>query len=296
MKLSIVVITMNRADQLKEALKSCVSCSLPKQTEFVIVDNASTDNTKDIVRDFFKTHTFPYTYEFQSYNLGVGGGRNRAFDLAKGEYAYFLDDDAVIKPEDYNTFFIKPIEVFEKFTDIATITTNIIDEAWGKDRKPILARTWVRGSYKCCYMFFGGSHFLRCDVFRNKLALYPNIMYGFEELTASLYAMDKGYVHIFMPEISMIHCPKFNKWKKKELLLKMNKGVCCTQYVMKSRLYPAITLPLLWFAFKKRWKMYVGSSDYDEEMSSVKAIDVYEKKINITTLFKLIFQFGLSAF
>lgn len=296
MTLSIVVITMNRADQLREALQSCVNCSLPKQTEFVIVDNASTDNTKDVVENFFKTHSFPYIYEFQSNNLGVGGGRNRAFDLAKGEFAYFLDDDAIINPEDYSSFFLKPLEVFEQYPDIATITTNIIDKAWGKDRTPILARTWKKGGYRCAFMFFGGSHFLRCDVFRKKSSLYPNIMYGFEELTASLYAMDKGFVHVFMPQIAMIHCPKFDKWKQKDLLLKMNKGVCCTQYVMKSRLYPFFIRPVLWLAFRRRWRMYVGNESYKQDLKNARLIDVNESPIRIYTLLKLIRQFGLSSF
>ena len=54
MKLSIVVITMNRANQLKDALQSCVNSKLPEDTEFVIVDNASSDNTREIVKNFLK--------------------------------------------------------------------------------------------------------------------------------------------------------------------------------------------------------------------------------------------------
>ena len=44
MDLSICVVTMNRANQLKEALESCLACELPIKTEFVIIDNASCDN------------------------------------------------------------------------------------------------------------------------------------------------------------------------------------------------------------------------------------------------------------
>ena len=296
MKLSIVVITMNRADQLRSALQSCVNCKLPKEVEFVVVDNASTDNTKEVVKDFFSKNPFSYTYEYQPENLGVGGGRNRAFELSKGEFAYFLDDDAIIKPADYETFFVKPLNVFEQYYDIATITTNIIDEAWGEDREPIPARTWKRGDYRCTYMFFGGSHFLRCKVYRNKKALYPNIMYGFEELTASLFAMDNGYVHIFMPEIAMIHQPKFNKWKQPEILQKMSMGACCTQYVVKRHLYPVFVRPILWLAFKRRWKLYVGNLKYKDEMRKIELISIHESRIKTSTLFNLINQFGLSAF
>lgn len=295
MKLSIVVITMNRADQLRDALQSCVNSKLPDDTEFVIVDNASSDNTREIVKKFFEENSYPYKYEYEEKNLGVGGGRNRAFCLAEGEYAYFLDDDAVINPEDYDSFFKKPIDFFEEYPDVATITTTIIDRAWEKNRMPILARKWKRGGHNCIFMFFGGSHFLRCSVFREKHSLYENIMYGYEELSTSIYAMDKGCVHVFMPEISMIHCPKFNKWKKKDLLLMMNKGVCCTQYVIKSQLYPRYLKPLLWIAFKRRWKIYVGSESPSEDLAKMKLLKIHDNPISLSTFCNLIIQFGLSA-
>lgn len=296
MKLSIVVITMNRADQLRDALQSCVNSKLPDDTEFVIVDNASSDNTKDVVETFFIENKYPYKYEYQENNLGVGGGRNRAFCLAEGEYAYFLDDDAIIKPEDYDFFFMKPISIFEKYTDVATITTNIIDKAWKKDRTPIYAKSWKKGEYACIYMFFGGSHFLRCDVFRMRKALYQNIMYGFEELIPSIYAMNHGYVHLFVPEIAMIHCPKLNKWKDREWLNKANINVICSQYHFKSKVYPIIARPFLWLAFRKRISMYVCGLNVSDCMSEIKNLQVHEEVISFRTLCKLILQFGVSAF
>lgn len=53
--LSIVVITWNRSKQLAEALGSCFACDLPEDTEFVIIDNASTDDTEAVVSSLFKT-------------------------------------------------------------------------------------------------------------------------------------------------------------------------------------------------------------------------------------------------
>ena len=87
---------MNRAMQLKEALESCLFCNLPAETEFVIVDNASSDNTEQLVKATLGNSNFKYYYDKLSENLGVGGGRNYAFDKARGKYVYMLDDDAVI--------------------------------------------------------------------------------------------------------------------------------------------------------------------------------------------------------
>lgn len=48
--LSITFVTMNRSKQLENAINSCLMCNLPSETEFVIVDNASTDNTEEIIK------------------------------------------------------------------------------------------------------------------------------------------------------------------------------------------------------------------------------------------------------
>lgn len=71
MKLSICVITMNRAAQLKEALESCLACELPNETEFIVIDNASVDDTEQTVRNVLKDCGFPYYYEKMAENFGV---------------------------------------------------------------------------------------------------------------------------------------------------------------------------------------------------------------------------------
>ena len=78
MDLSIIIVTMNRAEQLSEAVQSCLNCNLPKDTEFIIIDNASVDNTSEIVRRIKEQTHYCIVYEKLEENLGVGGGRNRA--------------------------------------------------------------------------------------------------------------------------------------------------------------------------------------------------------------------------
>ena len=73
---------MNRASQLCDALNSCFNCNLPKDTQFVIIDNNSSDNTENLVFDIFKENSYEYYYEKLPQNLGVGGGRNYAFSKA----------------------------------------------------------------------------------------------------------------------------------------------------------------------------------------------------------------------
>ena len=133
MKLSIAVITMNRSDQVVEAIDSCLACDLPIDTEFVVIDNASTDDTEDKVNAKLRDCGYSYYYEKLPENLGVGGGRNYAYSKTTGDYVYVLDDDAVISPVNLD-FFKKAIEIFNKYENIASITTQAYDESWGRNR------------------------------------------------------------------------------------------------------------------------------------------------------------------
>lgn len=95
-KLTIGIVTMNREEQLAEALYSCLRTDLPNETEFVVIDNASTDNTEKIVKEILTNSGYEYYYEKLPENIGCGRGRNYAFSKSCGSYYYSLDDDAVI--------------------------------------------------------------------------------------------------------------------------------------------------------------------------------------------------------
>lgn len=248
MKLSIVVITMNRAEQLCSALLSCINSALPTDTDFVIVDNASTDNTESAVREFFVEHPYPYIYEKETVNKGVGGGRNRGFELADGEFVYFLDDDAVVSPESYGSFFVKPVELFQKDALIASITTRIYDELLEDDREVVFAKKHNEESVPEIYMYLGGSHFLRKKYY--DIPLYLDFKYGMEEVLPSIYAIDKGFKNCYLHDLKALHQPKRNKWVEgseegKSIIADYNVNI----YVSKKMIYPTVFLPLLYLAF-----------------------------------------------
>ena len=90
MKISVLITTRNRAEILKQCLKSLERQSR-KPNEVVVVDNASWDNTREIVESFKK---FKVRYFFEK-NIGIAYGRNRGLKEAKGDIFAFIDDDCV---------------------------------------------------------------------------------------------------------------------------------------------------------------------------------------------------------
>lgn len=94
MKATIAICTHNRAADVKEALLSLLQQSFKHSYEVIVVDNGSTDHTKQVVHEFQKMVHIPVIYLFEA-RLGLSVARNRALREASGEYVLFLDDDAV---------------------------------------------------------------------------------------------------------------------------------------------------------------------------------------------------------
>jgi glycosyltransferase involved in cell wall biosynthesis len=91
-RVSVIIPTYNRADLIEETIDSVL-----KQTfddlEIIIVDDGSTDSTKEVVRRF----DGPIKYLYQE-NRGRSCARNRGFEASSGDYICFLDSDDVLDP------------------------------------------------------------------------------------------------------------------------------------------------------------------------------------------------------
>lgn len=298
-KLTIGVVTMNRDKKLKNALTSCLSCQLPKETEFVVIDNASSDNTHQIVDDVLGKSGYSYTYYFSEKNLGAGGGRNLYFEKAKGEYVYGMDDDAIIDSDNNPDFFMKAINRMDNYPRIATLATQIFDEMWNENRQKISGNEVYPGIYQC-RMFCGGSHFLRRDIFQ--FPPYLSNRYGYEELPPSLMVYDMKYINAFCPDLLSIHQPTFNKWdytdkrNLEQLIME-----CSSPYVIKLKMYPRIFYPALWAANECRCYRYLpkGSGNkkkVKDQIKQAKQSYKIEYTLRVNTIFRMIRDFGLATF
>lgn len=95
--LSIVIPTKNRAALLDKALESIGRQQVDQDTyEVIVIDNGSTDRTKDIVKEYKKRHkNCRYFYDARP---GLHVGRNRGLLESRGELVGYLDDDVILFP------------------------------------------------------------------------------------------------------------------------------------------------------------------------------------------------------
>lgn len=96
MRLSVIICTHNRAADLDRALDSLAGQAIPwEQREVIVVDNASTDDTK-AVTDRWQDR-LPVRHTFEG-NLGLCHARNTGWRSARAPIVAYLDDDAVAAP------------------------------------------------------------------------------------------------------------------------------------------------------------------------------------------------------
>lgn len=94
---SVIVCTRNRAELLEACLDDIISASPPWPWELVIVDNASTDNTPQVVDRVALTSSARVVTAFEA-RPGLSAARNRGVAIASGEFLLFTDDDALVQP------------------------------------------------------------------------------------------------------------------------------------------------------------------------------------------------------
>lgn len=128
-EISVAVCTYNRAEVLPKCLESLVNQTVDRDAfEVLIIDNNSTDNTKQITADFCKKNpNFKYIFEEKQ---GLSIARNRAIVEAKGFYIAYIDDDAIADKEWVEKIF----SVIQNNKDIAAFGGKAL--VWYKNEKP----------------------------------------------------------------------------------------------------------------------------------------------------------------
>jgi glucosyl-dolichyl phosphate glucuronosyltransferase len=92
-RLSVIICTHQRARDLSRALESLVAqTGVHDGVEILVVDNRSTDDTRQVAERFQTTLPIRYVYEQQ---LGLCHARNRGWREAAAPIVAYLDDDAV---------------------------------------------------------------------------------------------------------------------------------------------------------------------------------------------------------
>ncbi len=99
MKTTVILCTFNRCRSLPKALESLAVSEVPEEIgwEILVVDNNSSDQTREVVEDFSRRYPGRFRYIFEPHP-GKSFALNRGIEEAKGEVLTFTDDDVSVEP------------------------------------------------------------------------------------------------------------------------------------------------------------------------------------------------------
>lgn len=94
-RVTVVLPTFNAAHWLPGAVESVLAQSFP-QFELLVLDNASTDNTADVMLRYDDPRVI---YQVNDHNIGFAGNVHLGIRLARGDFVLILGADDILLPE-----------------------------------------------------------------------------------------------------------------------------------------------------------------------------------------------------
>ena len=96
-RVSVITPVYNVEKYIDKKLES-IFAQTYKDIEIVLVDDCSKDNSAQIIAKYKEKHP-EIIYFLQPKNMGAGAARNKALELASGQYVAFLDSDDLWLPK-----------------------------------------------------------------------------------------------------------------------------------------------------------------------------------------------------
>jgi glucosyl-dolichyl phosphate glucuronosyltransferase len=219
MRLDIIVATFNRASLLSKLLESLRVAILPPDLtcRVIVVDNNSTDATRDVVQSFPPIHGQPPTYLFEPIP-GQTPARNRGLRHASADLIGFLDDDEQVTPDWL-------IAVRHAFDDPAVgFISGPYDPNWGapapawlpKDYPAVIG--WIDGGSQMVEYgeryngtMMGGNAVIRkvwvdrVGIFDPSLGRVKDTLFTGEDADYHARLIDAGARGFYLPSVRILH-------------------------------------------------------------------------------------------
>lgn len=283
-RLSIIIVTYNRANEVVRAINSCLR-NIISDSEIIIWDNGSDESNKRTVELACNSSGFPIRYYYSKENLGPGGGKNAAWKVSCGEYVYIMDDDAVIESKN---FFEELVIYMDENEHVGASYVNIYEPSTNWTYKCELKQN--QNGLIHTLSFVGGGHIIRKSAFPQE-NLYPTkFMFGSEEFYASLLLWNAGYEIHEVNRLTVLHLPTAtNRMLGKE----RDKMILVSSYIVKKMLYPVYILPVVTLLFRVRIKKNNIKYSECKKLIEENINNGVQERLLGRTIWKLMKKFGV---
>jgi len=114
---SVTIVTYNSGRFIKRCLESVLEQQYPN-IEVVVVDNASTDGTVDILEQFADRCRIYYNED----NLGFAAAQNQAIAIGRGDWVLTLNPDVLLNPD----FISELVEAGNSDSKVGTVCGKLL--------------------------------------------------------------------------------------------------------------------------------------------------------------------------
>jgi glycosyltransferase involved in cell wall biosynthesis len=207
--LSIILCTYNREEVLGRALDALLKQTLdPQRFEIVVVDNNSSDRTREVVQARASRH--PHIRYLFEPRQGLPIARNSGVLAARASLVAFTDDDVEVQVD----WAVALLAAFRAYPDVGYIGGKVIP-AWDQVACPAwLPSThygplalqdrgdlpFTVGSHDARPCLIGANFAVRCSVFERVGLFSPAFPWG-EDREFQMRAWEAGIQGMYLPEI-----------------------------------------------------------------------------------------------
>lgn len=191
-KVSVVVTCYNLAQYLGDAVESVVNQTF-QDWECIIVDDGSTDDTKQVAFDLISRYPTRRIVYLHKKNEGVAKARNYGNQHSKGKYILPLDADDMLHP----TFLEKTVRILDEYPYFFIVYTDL--QEFGERNNLVQAKNWdpLTLPYQ--------NHLNYCSLMRREVweevgGYNPNMVLGYEDWDFWIGSVQKGFTGTRIPE------------------------------------------------------------------------------------------------
>jgi N-acetylglucosaminyl-diphospho-decaprenol L-rhamnosyltransferase len=201
-RVGVVVLTHDRAREVQYTLERLRA--LPERPEIVVIDNASTDETSELLKCRFPD----LTYIRLSTNMGAAG-RNVGVRACTRPYVALCDDDTWWDPGALR----RAADLLDAHSGLAVVTARVLVRKEGRvdptslemARSPLRAPPWLPGAP--LLGFLAGASMVRRSAFLAVGGFEPRLFLGAEEQLLAIDLASAGWALAYVDELVVRHYP-----------------------------------------------------------------------------------------
>lgn len=191
--LSVVVLSYNRLAELSFNLPALIDISRRRGFELIVVDNASTDGSVELIRALAVGENMKVI--LNETNFGVAGGRNFGWGAAERDFILNIDDDTIISEEAICSM----LKFIRSNNQFGIVSPRIVHSATGQPQYDLGDE-----------VLFPSNHHGACNIMRSSVVrtVGPNdarCTFGGEEFNYSVLVRELGFDVVYLPHITVGH-------------------------------------------------------------------------------------------